>query len=677
MTSVADEYRAKIQSGGSVNATATTGASVADEYRAKIQGGGSQGKRGTMTAPPVKKSDLSLMEQVKGGLRAAGQGMTLNTADEIASGMATLGHKAENFITGGDDDRGWGEVYDAIMADSKARRDAFAEQEPTIALTSEVLGGFAGGGAAGGKVLATQAVQNAPKLLKAVAAATTGGVEGTVAGFSRGDSYEDRIEQGKSGQALGLALPLALSGGGTALRAASDKFKLPEKLRTLNGKQEPLNIADKGWRGTVYRDIVNNSFGGGKLADDAAPYIQEAGDAVVDAKHALTRSIAAGKENLKTQTSGIKKAAAQATEDLNLKFRQDVTNTSLPQKLSDNAKAMLAQNDLSPQQIAALLKKEWADNGFDMINSKYFDIDDKYFKASMKGLFDDSPALKSQAGQYMTGFRADLKRLKDKGTGQMSGKNFMELRNSYARDANASGADPAQAKIFRTISNKIDEYMTGNLPDADKAAFIAEKKAYDSHANMMKATGKAKQKGGSYTPKEWLASTSNARAATGTGPQQDVADAALDAQATVKRGIDEQITALPTKAQNDAAKLAGEADVHAAQQGVHDLQERLPVNSNLWNKLLSTKMLTPPRMNLGLLGAAGGAVGGPLGAVAAMGAGTGIARGLASNPMQRLIAGQSVDELLDLGSKAKVGGLSLADILRQGTTAGTVQSQIE
>lgn len=369
-----------------------------------------------------------------------------------------------------------------------------------------------------------------------------------------------------------------------------------------------------------------------------------------------------------------------------------MTNTSLPQKLSDDAKAMLAQADLPPQQIAALLKKEWADNGFDMIKNKHFEVDDKTFMDEMSGLFDDAPDMNTMAGPYMDSFKKSYLKLKydDK---HMTGKNIMSLRNQYAKAANRSSADPSQASVFRTIAKKVDELMTENIPNIDKNKFKSELAAYDSQANLMKSTGKAKQDAGKFTPKGWLAGTTNARAATGTGPQQNVADAALEAQAAVKRGVDEQITALPTKAQNDASKLAGEADVLAARQGRSDLQERLPANSNLWNKLLSTKMITPSTINTAILGAAGGAAGGAIGAPLAMLSGAGIARGLATNPVQRLIAGQSVDELLDLGRKARVGsskprynklgklvkndGLSLADILRQGTAAGTVQGQIE
>jgi hypothetical protein len=312
-----------------------------------------------------------------------------------------------------------------------------------------------------------------------------------------------------------------------------------------------------------------------------------------------------------------------------------------------------------------------------MINSKYFDIDDKTFKKQMTGLFDKKPSLNTVAGDYMTAFNKSYDDLIDEGTGQISGKNLMELRNIYARDANLA-SDPNQAAIFRSIATKVDDLIMENIPKADKAAFYKEKTSYDSFNNMFNATGKAKKKGGYYTGAEWLSSTNNYRAATGSGPQQELADKALRDQANIKVNINKQIEALPDKANADLSKKRGEAVVTQAKKEVQDLNERMPANSNLWNKLLSTKMLDPTKLiRSGALGVGGTVLGGPLGGMAAMGGGAVLARALASNPAQRAISGQSVDELLTIGRGAKVGGLSLADILRQGTAAGVVQGRTQ
>ena len=54
----------------------------------------------------------------------------------------------------------------------------------------------------------------------------------------------------------------------------------------------------------------------------------------------------------------------------------------------------------------------------------------------------------------------------------------------------------------------------------------------------------------------------------------------------------------------------------------------------------------------------------------AVAVGSGAAKGLQTNAMQRVIAGQSQADLLDKLSNAKVGSLKLSDILRQGTAGG-------
>ena len=96
--------------------------------------------------------------------------------------------------------------------------------------------------------------------------------------------------------------------------------------------------------------------------------------------------------------------------------------------------------------------------------------------------------------------------------------------------------------------------------------------------------------------------------------------------------------------------------------------------------MLSTKLLSlgsAKLLSLGAAGIAGSTVGGPIGAAATMAGGTALARALSGKGAQRFISGQSVDQTLNKLSDAKVGGLSLADILRQGTTAGAVQGQNE
>ena len=675
MSTVADKYRAKLAGQSSVNATDDN--SVADKYRTKLSN--SQSKRETPDAPLAKKPEMSTMNNIKGGIRALGQGMTFNLNDEAASAMGAFGGMASDFITGDEDDRGFGERYSDQMEASKTLRDQYSAANPKTALGLEIAGAFTGGGAGAAKVLSTQAVKNAPKLKKAIAASLTGGTEGAVMGFGSGNSLEDRIDKGKTGLGLGLALPLALSGAGALTRGVSNKYKMDKPLEVLDGTQMPLNLADDGWRGTIYRDVVSNSFGGGRVLDDSAPFIQRAEDKIINTRNSLNQAVEESKKTYQNNVEQIKTGAIEATDNVNLKFRQDVINTSLPTKLSDDAVQMLSQTNNSPQQVAKLLQKEWVDNGFDMIKGKYFDVDDTTFINQMKGLFDESPDMNILAGDYIEGFTKRLKQLKDENTTQISGKNFMALRNEYAKAANNSGADLTQAKIFRTISNKIDNIMTENLPKADKAAFQAEKTAYDSFVTLKKATGAAKKKGGQFTPNEWLSGTSNQRAAFGSGAQQKVADNAVDAQAKIKVNAETQKELLP-KNLSETEKTAFQNKVLEAKRELQELNTRIPPNSNLWNKMLSTKLLSlgsAKLLSLGAAGIAGSTVGGPIGAAATMAGGTALARALSGKGAQRFISGQSVDQTLNKLSDAKVGGLSLADILRQGTTTGAIQGQNE
>jgi hypothetical protein len=337
----------------------------------------------------------------------------------------------------------------------------------------------------------------------------------------------------------------------------------------------------------------------------------------------------------------------------------------------------------------------------------------------------------------------------------------MALRNVYATAANDAGADATEAKIKRTIANKIDEYMTGNLPEADRAAFIAEKTAYDSHANLLKATGAAKQKGGYYADKEWLGTTNTQRAATGSGPNQHVADALrADSKAiNTQQGVDIKATnakakldadAVKTKAKTDTglvkskekadadivkakakvdttaakdkanvdvenlpeiekaaglnkaaakeadakkeaivqrgrkAKVKAEKGLEKAREKLKDVQLAMPqAKPNVGQQLGNTAVMST------LAGAPFIAMGAPSLAIPA---GITAARSLSTKGGSKFMTGQWGDEFLDAASRKSFLApftrgtatppfrnpeMRLADILRQGTAAGTVQGQNE
>jgi len=670
-------------------------------------------KRAGQTEQAPEQPEMSTGDTVLGAVNAFGQGATLNFADEIGSGLAAGAVKVGDWLTGNENSKSYGDVYTSMMDSEKQKRDAFAAANPKTALGLEVAGGFATGGMGGAKVLGTNAIKNAPKLTKALAASGVGAGEGAVAGFGAGDSMDERLSGAGTGATIGAVLPLALSGAGAGLRAASNKYKLDRPAEVLDGVQEPLNLVDPhGWRGKFYRDTVGTAMGGRKIAADSAPFVQRAQD-LVDAKTARVGEIAQRGKNvnyaINKQGGGLvgqaKQTGKQQVDDaiqaqklldsteanaLDNTFRKEMTEASLPANFSDEGRAILDDVNVAPTEKMDRIAKEWTKNGFASLKEVTFDIDQKTFKAQMKGLFDGDPALDNAAGKYMTEFNKRLKKAIDPKTGQMDGDKFMELRNQYARAANKT-SDPMQRQVFRSISSKVDDLMIEGMPKGTRAAFEAEKAAYDTSLVLNKSTASAaSKKAGEFTPDEWLTNIPKNRRGRGKGPQQTRATEIQQQKQAIKEAQAAKLTALPERqaaadaleaakkdaltrreaAQRRTAAAGGRAKegLVQAKQALADIKFSTPApKPSLATRLIST----------GLLGSPAAAFG-PMGAMGVLGAGAVNARVLSSDLAQRVISGQSLDQTLTkLGGISTPSGLSLADILRQGTAAGAVQYTTE
>lgn len=676
--------------------------------------------------PTIPKAGMSFDEKVLGGVNALGQGASLNLADEAGSGLAALAVKGGDVISGNENSAPYGEIYDSMMEGAERDRTAYREESPFTSAGLEMAGAAATGGVLGARFLGTPAVRGLSKARQLAVAAATGGAEGIIAGAGSGNDFDSRLENAKTGGMFGAGMPLALGGLGHFARYLSDAFTLPKMTKNLiNGEQPPINIAHpESVRGRVLRDNISPALGGHNQYIESLPYLEKAQEGVKtlgkrgshiteatrqvqrtqkEASDLLTDQVTkSGAKSVKDAGKAVSLKAEADVEGLQSTFRKNMTAASTPQNMSDEGRKILANPNSSPQEVAAALKQNWSDNGFDVVKNKYFDIEDKEFKGIMTGLFDDSADLKKKAGNYMASFRANLKYFKDKNSGQISGKNFMALRNVYATAANDAGMDATEAKIQRTIANKIDGYMTGNLPDADRAAFLAEKTAYDNHANLLAATGAAKQKGGKFTDTEWLSTTNTKRAAVGGGPNQMAADANREAVKLREAQKLQDLEKLPeiekAAGLNKAAgKQASDAKEAIVQRG-RKIEARAAKGLEKAKERLAVVNMAMPQARPHI-----GSQFGNTAAIAAlptflMGPTTGIpaaismAKGLTSKGGNRFISGQMGDEFLDAASSKSFAvpftrgtatppfrnpELRLADILRQGTAAGTVESQVE
>lgn len=158
------------------------------------------------------------LRRIDDAVRSVASGITGFYADELAA--------AANTATG----LGAGSYKENLKAEV-ARDEAIP---PEIAIPGQIAGGVISGGAGAARLLGTQALKNAPKLLTVPAIGTA---EGAIAGS--GLNNEDRLQGAAEGAALGfagsLAAPLMVSAGSAAVRA----------FRRLSPREKALRLVEK------------------------------------------------------------------------------------------------------------------------------------------------------------------------------------------------------------------------------------------------------------------------------------------------------------------------------------------------------------------------------------------------------------------------------------------------
>lgn len=154
--------------------------------------------------PPLWKGIAKSADDV---VRSIASGLTFGFADELAA----AGNAAFTDDT-------YEQAHEKEMA-----RDA--DIHPGIAIPGQLAGGIVTGGLGAGKVLASQAVKNAPTLARMLMYPALGATEGAIAGAG----YANPDERGKgaavgggTGAVLGSVLPGAIWAGGKAIQKVKD-----------------------------------------------------------------------------------------------------------------------------------------------------------------------------------------------------------------------------------------------------------------------------------------------------------------------------------------------------------------------------------------------------------------------------------------------------------------------
>jgi hypothetical protein len=606
MSAIDDKYMAR-GGGESVNAPSDGSGSIDEKYMSRAYA--------RESAPVVKNEDTSnWVDRVN----AAGQGMSLGFADEagsaLAAGAAKLGGADESF----------GDIYSSMMESEKAKRDVYRENNAGEALALELAGGLVTGIAGGGRLMGAKALQNATKAKKLAALSALGAAEGGLGGVGTGDGLEDRVTRGATGAAIGGALPLAMAGAGKAVEPLINFVKKGRVDKALGYGDDfiPLNVADAdGPRGHFYQDVVGEAFGGGEIRNQTRKTVQAGRDAVALAEDAVRVGKTQGDDAIRNTATRIQQETADEVGGLESAFRSKVIADAVP--ASTTAAERAALRKMNPQDANKTISKMWLDKGFETAKKQSYTLAPETLSKRMASTFRGDPVLRDAAGDFLPHVMDKFNAVASK-SGKISGKNMMELRNTYGRLAN-DATDPLERTAFRKIAGRLDKEMLKQMDKPAKAAFKRDLKRWAGNTTYRKAVEKAgNKKGGMFTPDDWLTATPNRKLGKNQGIRQ-----------TETQNLQQQLKDIKlagkTAGRNNPEKAIAAANKVTAAEGLKqaklEARRHVPKPPNLFRKMAAT----------GLLSLAGA----PMGLTGAIGTGAVAANRLAAPSVQRAIAGQS------------------------------------
>ena len=203
-----------------------------------------------------------------------------------------------------------------------------------------------------------------------------------------------------------------------------------------------------------------------------------------------------------------------------VKFRREAATESVPVRERDS---VLGDVDIdNPEAADDVIYDFWqSDDAFGMVKGRDFDLDPDLRRFITEAM--ETPESRSQLGEVVTaarkrakaeGFNMKVSELNDEGEeivrkmtddeildwafeGSIDGGVLMELRNVYARGANAASGMSKGAQ--RKVASAFDKYIVRNIDDADE--YFEHIAAYPNSITHGKAVAgnKANKAGGKYT----------------------------------------------------------------------------------------------------------------------------------------------------------------------------------
>ena len=472
-------------------------------------------------------------------LGAVQQGLLLGGHDELTGALAAI----PALWPGGET---YGESYERHRDPIRAQQNAYRKAHPWESLAYEGVGGL--GTPAGLTARAVAPISGALRgggalkeygknLVKALPAA---GVEGAAYSYLSGESedWRGQLKDAREGILFGMGGKAVLDPAGKVLKGAVNSL-VKRRLQTSLGKGDdfiPANVAEpESGLGVFTRNITANlpwspvrkqsekaferlnppllkalkgeenllDFANKQQAGRAAATSAKGATAYSQALRNVDDTLASKKREINVEAAQEGVRASQfktvSTADMDTSFRSEqLLASKRPGSPFDHT-------GKTTQEINLGNKRDWADNGFNVVTSKDFAINPKKVrnKAIPKGT-----GLNDYADGIDAILQKHLVKKTDEATGAIKGKHIMTARNKLAMVANESpgpGSSAEKRYAYRRAANYIDEQIDKGLVGPEKQLFKDELSAWGNHQTSLGATNKSLDNMGDFTEKEWMA----------------------------------------------------------------------------------------------------------------------------------------------------------------------------
>jgi len=556
-------------------------------------------------SPELKPEERQgLVDKLRGGLQSFNEGTLAGFGDEAvgfwrtALDYAMPETEADRIAAEfGGEEQSMTDRYKMYRDDERDVQAQFAEENPGSALALSLAGGVAS---------PLNAVAPGSGMARvAGAAAGQGGLAGL--GTSEGESLGEIASDVAGGAAIGGALGLGIGGLGRTL----SKRRIGQDMVDAQGNFTPIHMTDDDNLLTeIYREGVGRTYGGDiPLQQQQQRIFGAAQDSLAGATDDLAATTARAKGSLKQAMQTADRAAAREAMEAAMP-------STMPQKVKD-----AARNAKTATEAEEIISEWWSSDAFQSIKG-YSEIKlPNNLWASIKSTMSKNPEFKEA---LTPAIRKQLKAAVEKG--EVNGKEFMELRNAFARAANK--APSMKGKGSAALRSKFDNILKGIVEPEDWATYQAELGSWGGKQTLSKSAKQARRGARDITAKDVVSKATDASDLQKSAAIQEKARKAAE-KAGTKEGLNLRDDIVSGKQVLDEAKA-----------GLKHTRSKMAKDGAPLSKLFMT--------------AAFGAGAPPVG--------YGVTKTLAKPGVQKAVAGQT-------GFQAK-----LRELIEQGYDAQTAQN---